>query len=104
MSSSRQTNRGVLEKTRNKTAKPPMYKVFLLNDDYTTMEFVVEILEEVFRLSKVEATQIMLHVHRNGKGLAGIFSKEVAETKIALVHKRAEDEGFPLKCDMEKEC
>lgn len=99
----RQTNRGILEKTKQKVGKPPMYKVFLLNDDYTTMEFVVEILEDVFHLSKVESTQIMLHVHRNGKGLAGIFTKDVAETKISIVHKKAADEGFPLKCDMEKE-
>ena len=102
MSPNRQSDRGILEKTRQKTGKPPMYKVFLLNDDYTTMEFVVEMLEEVFRHSKVSATQIMLHVHRNGRGLAGIYTKDVAETKIAIVHKQAAEEGFPMKCDMEK--
>ena len=102
MSPNRQADRGVIEKTRHKVGKPPMYKVFLINDDYTTMEFVIEILEEVFRQSKVSSAQIMLHVHRNGKGLAGVFTKDVAETKIAIVHKQAAEEGFPLKCDMEK--
>jgi len=95
--------RGVLEKSRQKTAKPSMYKVYLLNDDYTTMEFVVEVLEKVFGRSKVEATSIMLHVHRNGKGLAGVFTHEIAETKVAQVHALARENGFPLKCDMEKE-
>ncbi len=95
--------RGVVEKTRQKTTKPSMYKVFLLNDDYTTMEFVVEVLEVIFARSRVEATSIMLHVHRNGKGLAGVFTREIAETKVAQVHSLARENGFPLKCDMEKE-
>ncbi|HNX74132.1 MAG TPA: ATP-dependent Clp protease adapter ClpS [Candidatus Rifleibacterium sp.] len=95
--------RGVIEKSRAKTTRPSMYKVFLLNDDYTTMDFVVEILETVFGRSKVDATSIMLHVHRNGKGLAGVFTREIAETKIAQVHALARENGFPLKCDMEKE-
>ncbi len=95
--------RGVVEKTRQKTTKPSMYKVFLLNDDYTTMEFVVEVLERVFGRSKIYATSIMLHVHRNGKGLAGVYTREIAETKIAQVHALARENGFPLKCDMEKE-
>ncbi|GAB1353067.1 MAG TPA: ATP-dependent Clp protease adapter ClpS [Candidatus Rifleibacterium sp.] len=95
--------RGVVEKTRQKTTKPSMYKVFLLNDDYTTMEFVVEVLERVFGRSKIDATSIMLHVHRNGKGLAGVYTREIAETKIAQVHALARENGFPLKCDMEKE-
>lgn len=97
------TDRGVAEKTRHEVKKPSMYKVFLVNDDYTTMEFVVEILESIFRLSKVEATRIMLHVHRNGRGLAGVYTKEVAETRIAQVHNLATKKGFPLKCDMERE-
>jgi len=95
--------RGVLEKTRQKTAKPSMYKVFLLNDDYTTMEFVVEVLESIFGHSKVQATSIMLHVHRNGKGLAGVYTREIGETKVARVHATARENGYPLKCDMEKE-
>ena len=98
-----QSDRGVLEKSRQKTKKPHMYKVFLLNDDYTTMEFVIEILEKIFRKKKMDATQVMLHVHRNGKGLAGVYTKDIAQTKIATVHKLAQDNGFPLKCDMEKE-
>ncbi len=95
--------RGVVEKTRQKTTRPSMYKVFLLNDDYTTMEFVVEVLVSVFGRSTVDATSIMLHVHRNGKGLAGVFTREIAETKVAQVHALARENGFPLKCDMEKE-
>jgi ATP-dependent Clp protease adaptor protein ClpS len=98
-----QSDRGVLEKSRQKTKKPHMYKVFLLNDDYTTMEFVIEILEKIFRKKKMDATQVMLHVHRNGKGLAGVYTKDIAQTKISTVHKLAQDNGFPLKCDMEKE-
>lgn len=95
--------RGVIEKSRTKTTRPAMFKVFLLNDDYTTMEFVVEVLETIFGRSKVDATSIMLHVHRNGRGLAGVFTREIAETKIARVHAVASENGFPLKCDMEKE-
>ncbi len=97
------TDREVKEKTRQKTGKPALYKVFLLNDDYTTMEFVVEILEKVFRKATLEATEIMLHVHRNGKGLAGVFTREIAETKVETVHSQARERGFPLKCAMEKE-
>ena len=82
---------------------PRRFKVLLHNDHYTTMEFVVEVLEVIFGRSRVEATSIMLHVHRNGKGLAGVFTREIAETKIAQVHSLARDNGFPLKCDMEKE-
>ena len=99
----KQPQRGVMEKTRQKTTRPSMYKVYLLNDDYTTMEFVVEVLENVFGKGKVEATQVMLHVHRNGKGLAGVYVRDIAETKVAQVHNLAHDNGFPLKCDMEKE-
>ena len=74
----------VLERTKSKSTKPPMYKVYLLNDDYTTMDFVVEILEAVFRHSPVTAASIMLSVHKNGKGLAGIYTKEIAETKLGM--------------------
>lgn len=82
---------------------PSLYKVFLLNDDYTTMDFVVHILEKVFHKPHVEATQIMLHVHKNGKGLAGVYTREIAETKIATVDELSRESGFPLKCDMERE-
>ena len=69
-------------KERQETKPPPLFKVFLLNDDYTTMEFVINILENVFRKSSVDAAQIMLHVHKNGKGMAGIYTRGIAETKV----------------------
>ena len=90
-------------KGRQEAKSPPLYKVFLLNDDYTTMEFVVHVLEKMFHKSHVEATQIMLHVHKNGKGLAGIYTHEIAETKLDAVHKIAHQRGYPLQCTMEKE-
>lgn len=90
------------EKAEQKTNKPPYYNVFLLNDDYTTMDFVVYVLELVFHKSPVEATQIMLSVHKNGKGLAGVYTREIAETKADSVHKLAREHEFPLKCYMEK--
>lgn len=91
------------ERQKQEAKRPALYKVFLLNDDYTTMDFVVSILEGIFHKNPVEATQIMLHVHRNGKGLAGVYSREIAETKIASVHEISQKNGFPLKCMMEKE-
>ena len=93
----------VREKTQPKTKQPSLYRVFLLNDDYTTMEFVVHVLQTIFHKPLLEATQIMLHVHKNGKGMAGAFTREVAETKVEAVHRLARDQGFPLKCVMEKE-
>lgn len=90
------------EKQKTSIDKPELYRVYLLNDDYTTMDFVVNILMKIFDKSKTEATAIMLHVHRKGKGLAGIYQKEIAETKIAQVEKLARIHGFPLKCVMEK--
>lgn len=81
--------------------RPPLYSVFLLNDDYTTMDFVVYVLETVFHKTVLEATAIMLHVHKNGKGLAGIYTREIAETKIETVHTLAREHQFPLKCSME---
>jgi ATP-dependent Clp protease adaptor protein ClpS len=90
------------EKSEVRTEKPSFYNVFLLNDDYTTMEFVVQILEGTFHKNLTEATQIMLHVHKQGIGLAGVYPREIAETKVESVHRIARENGFPLKCIMEK--
>ena len=90
-------------KKKDKTAKPPMYKVIILNDDYTTMDFVVEILVKIFRKNLEKANEIMLNVHRRGKGICGLYTREIAETKIETVHALAQEQGFPLKCTMEKE-
>jgi len=93
---------GLLERTRHKTVEPPMFRVFLLNDDYTTMEFVIEVLQKVFHKATMDATQIMLHVHRNGRGLAGVYVRDIAETKVETVKTMARERGFPLQCVMEK--
>jgi ATP-dependent Clp protease adaptor protein ClpS len=90
-------------KPKSKTAKPPLYKVILLNDDYTPMEFVVELLKTVFHKGQAEATRIMLHVHQNGMGVAGVYPFEVAETKVRTVEELARQSQFPLKCVMEKD-
>jgi len=82
---------------------PPKYKVFLLNDDYTSMEFVIDILMTIFHKSYEDAQKTMLEVHENGKGLCGIYSFEVAETKIMQVKRKAKENSFPLKAMMEKE-
>lgn len=82
--------------------EPRLYKVLLHNDDYTTMEFVVEVLRKVFNKSPVEATQIMLNVHKSGIGVCGVFIEEVAETKVEMVHHLAKSNGFPLQCSMEE--
>jgi ATP-dependent Clp protease adaptor protein ClpS len=89
--------------TDHETAEPPMYKVMLLNDDYTTMEFVVEILVYVFQKSNEDATRIMLNVHRKGIGICGVYTFEVAETKVNTVETLARENNFPLKCIMERE-
>jgi len=94
---------GLLLKPRPKTRKPNMYKVLLLNDDYTPMEFVIRILERFFNKNRQEATDIMLHVHRRGVGICGIFTYEVAETKMAQVMDFARANEQPLQCTMEKE-
>jgi ATP-dependent Clp protease adaptor protein ClpS len=93
----------VVTRTRQKVARPPRFKVILFNDDYTPMEFVVGILEQIFEKSPAEATQIMLHVHHNGAGLAGVYVLEVAETKVSNVHKAAEEWGYPLRSGVEPE-
>jgi ATP-dependent Clp protease adaptor protein ClpS len=94
---------GAVTKTRPKTKKPSLYKVLLLNDDYTPMEFVVLILEHIFNKSREDAVQIMLHVHRHGVGVCGVFTFEVAETKVAQVIEFARRHEHPLQCTMEKE-
>lgn len=83
--------------------EPPLYRVLLHNDDYTTMAFVVEVLMVVFNKSMEEATRIMLNVHQKGVGLCGIYPLEIAETKVDTVETLARENGFPLKCSMEKE-
>lgn len=90
-------------KPRQKTNQPLLYKVLLHNDHYTTMEFVVEVLESIFRKSGAEAIRIMLNVHENGIGVAGVYIASVAETKVASVESSARDNGFPLLCTMEPE-
>ena len=90
------------EDTEQKSEEPHLYHVLLLNDDYTTMDFVVQILEQVFHKNPVEATSIMLKVHKEGVGLCGTYTREIAETKVMLVHSKAAEAGFPLKATMEK--
>jgi len=94
---------GVATKTRVRTKKPSLYRVMLLNDDYTPMEFVVFILERFFNKSREEATRIMLHVHQKGVGLCGVYTYEVAETKVAQVLDMAQRNEHPLQCIMEKD-
>ncbi len=93
---------GVLTETDKRVKVPPLYKVLLHNDDYTTMEFVVQVLQSVFHKSHAEATQVMLHIHRAGIGVAGIYTHEIAETKVAVVEAMARQHEFPLKCTMEE--
>ncbi len=94
---------GVVIKTKPKTKKPSMYKVLMLNDDYTPMEFVVHVLERFFSKSREEATTIMLHVHRRGVGICGVFTYEVAETKVTQVMDFARQHQHPLQCTLEKD-
>lgn len=97
------TEIGVVTKTRPKTQKPPMYKVLLLNDDYTPMEFVVHVLERFFNKPREEATRIMLHVHQKGVGICGVFTYEIAETKVTQVTDFARQHQHPLQCTMERD-
>ena len=92
-------------RTRPRTIakRPPMFKVLLHNDHYTTMDFVVEVLREIYQKPMLEAVNIMLSVHKSGVGIAGVYAAEVAETKIDRTHKLAREKGFPLKCSMEPE-
>lgn len=92
---------GLATRTRPKTKKPSQYKVLLLNDDYTPMEFVVHVLEKFFSLNRPTATRIMLQVHTQGKGVCGIFTHEIAETKVSQVNSYARDNQHPLLCTLE---
>jgi len=96
----------IQEKTRKREKtelqEPPLYKVLLHNDDYTTMDFVVMILETVFHKDTSEATRIMLNIHHQGLGIAGVYTREIGETKVAIVHDMARNKQFPLKCSLEK--
>lgn len=94
---------GVATRTREKTERPPRFKVVLFNDDYTPMEFVVELLENVFSKPPAEATQLMLQIHNKGAGVAGVYVLEVAETKVSTVHRMAEERGYPLRAGVEPE-
>jgi ATP-dependent Clp protease adaptor protein ClpS len=99
----RQTGGEVLERTKQRVTRPDLYKVLLLNDDYTTMDFVIEILETVFNKGPAEAYRIMMAVHTQGQGLCGVYPFEVAETKVATVVELARGSGFPLRAAMEPE-
>ena len=94
---------GVKLKTRPKTQRPPLYKVLILNDDYTPMEFVVHVLERFFGMTHAQAFELMLTVHKKGIAVVGVFSYEIAETKVALVMDFAQRHQHPLQCTMEKE-
>ena len=96
------TDGAVKERVDTKKQDPTLFKVVLLNDDYTTMDFVIQVLENVFQKSPVEAFQIMMHVHRNGRGIAGVYPWEVAETKADTVRSLATEAGFPLRATIEE--
>ena len=97
------TETGVIVKSKPKTKKPSLYKVLMLNDDYTPMEFVVHVLQRFFGKSHDEATQIMLHVHQRGVGICGVYTYEIAETKVTQVVDYARKHQHPLQCTLEKE-
>ena len=90
------------EETKPKVKRPPMYKVVLVNDDYTPMEFVVHVLERFFAMERETATRIMLHVHTRGKGICGVFTRDVAETKVTQVNDYSREHQHPLLCTMEE--
>ena len=90
-----------LQESKPELKRPPLYKVILLNDDYTPMEFVVEVLEIFFRMNREQATQVMLTVHTQGKGVCGVYTKDIAETKAAQVNQYARDHQHPLLCEIE---
>ena len=94
---------GILTKTKTRTQRPPLYKVMLLNDDYTPMEFVVHVLERYFSMNNQRATEVMLHVHQRGVGVCGVYTYEVAETKVTQVMDLARQHQHPLQCTIEKD-
>jgi len=98
-----QTEEQLGSETRDETREPPRYRVLLHNDDYTTMEFVVEVLMYVFNKSPESAAKIMMNVHQKGIGECGSYSFEIAETKVDTVHNLARESGYPLRCSMEQE-
>ncbi len=98
----RQTDGEILERTKQQTKKPELYRVVLLNDDYTPMEFVVDVLERIFGMDRTTATRVMLEVHTKGKGVCGVFTFEIAETKVAQVTTYARQHQHPLLCTMEE--
>jgi len=91
----------MVQAAKPKLKKPPLYRVILLNDDYTPMEFVVSILKDIFQMNEEEAVQVMLHVHQKGVGVCGVFTREIAETKVELVMQAANNHQHPLQCTME---
>jgi len=91
-----------VQEAKPKVKRPPLYKVVLLNDDYTPMDFVVEILEVFFSIDRENATRIMLEIHTHGKGVCGVFTHEIAETKVSLVNDYSRENQHPLLCTMEK--
>ena len=97
------TTTGILFRSKIKAKRPPMYKVLLLNDDYTPMDFVVYVLERFFSKNQSEATEIMLHVHQQGVGICGVFTYEIAETKVGQVIDFAQKNQHPLQCTLERE-
>ena len=92
----------VVEPAKPKLAKPPLFQVVLLNDDYTPMEFVVEVLQVFFSMDREQATRVMLHVHQRGKGVCGVYTREIAETKVAQVNQYSRESKHPLLCQMEE--
>ena len=101
----RRDDPGVVTRTKRarKLARPKRYRVLLHNDDYTTMEFVIWVLQQVFHHDEARATEIMLHVHKNGMGVAGVYSREIAEARVSQVDALARRHEFPLRCSMEEE-
>jgi ATP-dependent Clp protease adaptor protein ClpS len=106
MKSTRQSPAGddglALQEAKPKLQRPPLYKVILLNDDYTPMDFVVYVLQKFFAMDQEKATQVMLQIHTRGMGICGIFNRDIAETKVALVNQFSREHQHPLKCTMEK--